>query len=124
MSKTKIRIVNVKFINEKMSMESVVKECECVNGEYELKINKSFNEVNGQMIRDEAVFMPMCKKGYCMISVCSFNTDEYYEKTLIQKVYGISIIYLQSEMEKCENEIKDLEKRIDNFRFMINEMKK
>ena len=59
-----------------------------------------------------------------MISVCSFNTDEYYEKTLIQKVYGISIIYLQSEMEKYENEIKDLETRIDNFRFMINEMKK
>lgn len=47
MSKTKVRIVNVKFINEKMSMESVVKECDCVNGEYELKINKSFNEVNG-----------------------------------------------------------------------------
>lgn len=124
MSKIKIRIINVKFINEKMSVESIVKDCEFKDGDYHVNINKSFNTVSSSVARDEIVFMPICKKGYCMITVCSFNISDEYESILKKKIFEIAILYLNSEIENYESIIKDSEGRINNLQAYIKEMKK
>lgn len=123
MSKTKIRVVNIKIINEKMTKESFIKESNCVNNEYHLNINKSFDSISLEMIRDEVVFLPICKKGYCMVSVCSFNINEDYQKNLFKKVSEIATICIDSNVEEYENEIKIIEDKINSLQFVIKELK-
>ena len=124
MSKTKIRVINVKFYNEKLQSESLIKTSECINNEYFININKSFNSISSEVIRDEVVFMPICKKGYCMFSICSFRLDEKYEANLLKKINEIVVLYLNSEIENYEEEIKEIDNKIVNIRNIICELEK
>lgn len=122
MSKTQIKVINLKFINEKMQYESLTKQAEYKNKEYILNINKSFDSISEEMIRDEVVFMPICKKGYCMFSICSFKIEEFYEKKLITKLNEIALLYINSEMEKYEMEIEEIETKINNLRNIVTQL--
>lgn len=124
MSKTKIRVINIKIINEKMTQESFIKESEYINNEYHLNINKSFKSISTEMIRDEIVFLPICKKGYFMASICSFNINEDYEKKLFQKINEIASICISSNIEEYENEIKLIEEKINSLKLIIKNLKK
>lgn len=115
MSKTKIKVINVKFTNDKMQIETLVKQAEIQGCECFLNINKSFNVVSYEIIRDEIVFMPICKKGYCWFSICSFNLDDYHESQMLKNIKEIASLYIQSQIEECEVEIKNLDNRIINL---------